>query len=122
MAKAKASGAEAIFVFYPGAAAGAFVKQYHQAGLKDVLPLYWSSQWTRCRVPKLQAAGFSGVLGSKTTQEWDPTLDNEANKRFVSDYKAKYGGYPSYYGAQAYDAIRLIASAVEAVGGDMSDK
>ena len=42
LAKAKASGADGIFVFYPGAAAGAFTKQYHQAGLKDELPLYLS--------------------------------------------------------------------------------
>ena len=38
LAKAKASGAQGLFVFYPGAAAGAFVKQYQQAGLKDSLP------------------------------------------------------------------------------------
>ena len=73
-------------------------------------------------LPKLQAAGFTSVLGSRTTQQWDPTLDNAANKKFVEDYKAKHGAYPSFYGAQSYDAIMLIASAVEAVGGDLSDK
>jgi len=72
-------------------------------------------------LPKLQAAGFDSVLGSSTTQEWDPTLDNAANKKFVTDFKAKYGSYPSFYAAQSYDAIMLIASAVEAVHGDMSD-
>jgi branched-chain amino acid transport system substrate-binding protein len=122
LAKAKASGAEGIFVFYPGAAAGAFVKQYHQAGLKDILPLYSVFTVDGISLPKLQAAEFSGVLGSKVTQEWDPSLDNEANKRFVTDFKAKYGTYPSFYAAQSYDAIMLIASAVEAVGGDMSDR
>jgi len=33
LAKAKASGAEGIFVFYPGKAGPAFIKQYEQAGL-----------------------------------------------------------------------------------------
>ena len=122
LAKAKASGAEGIFVFYPGAAAGAFIKQYHQAGLKDVLPLYSVFTVDAISLPKLQAAGFTGVLGSKVTQEWDPSLDNAANKKFVTDFKAKYGTYPSYYAAQAYDAIMLIASAVKEVNGDMSDK
>ena len=121
LAKAKASGAEGLFVFYPGAAAGAFIKQYHQAGLKDVLPLYSVFTVDAISLPKLQAADFTGVLGSKTTQEWDPTLDNAANKKFVTDFKAKYGGYPSYYAAQAYDSINLIASAVEAVNGDLSN-
>jgi len=116
LAKAKASGADGIFVFYPGAAGGAFIKQYDQAGLKDTLPLYSVFTVDALSLPKLQAAGLTGVLGSRTTQEWDPTLDNAANKKFVSDYKAKYGAYPSYYGAQSYDAIMLIASAVAKVG------
>ena len=122
LAKAKASGAEGIFVFYPGAAAGAFVKQYHQAGLKDVLPLYSVFTVDALSLPKLQAAGFDGVLGSKITQEWDPSLDNAANKKFVADFKAKYGTYPSFYAAQSYDAIMLIASAVKAVNGNVADQ
>lgn len=122
LAKAKASGAEGIFVFYPGPAAGAFIKQYQQAGLKDTLPLYSVFTVDAISLPKLQAAGFEDVLGSKVTQAWDPSLENAANQRFVTDFKAKHGGYPSFYAAQAYDAIMLIASAVEATGGDMSDK
>ena len=122
LAKAKASGADGIFVFYPGAAGGAFIKQYQQAGLKDTLPLYSVFTVDAISLPKLQEAGFTDVLGSKTTQEWDPTLDNAANKKFVDDFKAKYGHYPSYYGAQAYDAIMLIASAVAATDGNLEDK
>ena len=121
LAKAKASGADGIFVFYPGAAAGAFTKQYHQAGLKDDLPLYSVFTIDGISLPKLQAANFSGIVGSKVTQEWDPSLDNAANKRFVSDFKEKFGKYPSFYAAQSYDTINMIAAAVEKVDGDMSD-
>ena len=121
LAKAKASGADGIFVFYPGAAAGAFTKQYHQAGLKDDLPLYSVFTIDGISLPKLQAANFSGIVGSKVTQEWDPSLDNVANKRFVSDFKEKFGKYPSFYAAQSYDTINMIAAAVEKVDGDMSD-
>lgn len=121
LAKAKASGADGIFVFYPGAAAGAFTKQYHQAGLKDDLPLYSVFTIDGISLPKLQAANFSGIVGSKVTQEWDPSLDNAANKRFVSDFKEKFGKYPSFYAAQSYDTIKMIAAAVEKVDGDMSD-
>ncbi|MDF1715046.1 MAG: ABC transporter substrate-binding protein [Antarcticimicrobium sp.] len=116
LAKAKASGADGIFVFYPGAAGGAFIKQYDQAGLKDTLPLYSVFTVDGLSLPKLQAANFQAVLGSRTTQEWDPSLDNAANKRFVADFKAKHGTYPSFYAAQSYDAIMLIASAVAKVG------
>ena len=121
LAKAKASGADGIFVFYPGAAAGAFTKQYHQAGLKDDLPLYSVFTIDGISLPKLQAANFSGIVGSKVTQQWDPSLDNAANKRFVSDFKEKFGKYPSFYAAQSYDTIKMIAAAVEKVDGDMSD-
>ena len=122
LAKAKASGAEGLFVFYPGAAGGAFMKQYQQAGLKESLPLYSVFTVDALSLPRLQKAGFEAVLGSRTTQAWDPTLDNDANKKFVSDFKAKHGSYPSFYAAQSYDAMMLIKSAVEKVGGDLSDK
>jgi len=122
LAKAKASGAEAIFVFYPGKAGPAFIKQYQQAGLQSVLPLYSVFTVDAIALPRLQKANLEGVLGSKNTQTWSPDLDNAANKKFVSAYMAKHGGYPSFYGAQAYDSIMLIKSAVEAVNGDLSNK
>ena len=122
LAKAKASGAEAIFVFYPGKAGGAFIKQYQQAGLQGLMPLYSVFTVDAIALPKLQKAGLKGVLGSKNTQEWSPDLDAPANKRFVSDYLKKHGKYPSFYGAQSYDAIMLIKSAVEAVDGNLEDK
>ena len=121
LAKAKASGAQGIFAFYPGKAGGAFIKQYNQAGLKDSLPLYTVFTVDGISLPKLQAAKFEGVLGSKITQHWDPSLDNAQNKRFVADFKAKHGSYPTFYASQAYDSMFLIKSAVEAVGGDLSN-
>ena len=122
LAKAKASGAEAIFVFYPGKAGGAFIKQYQQAGLQDVMPLYTVFTVDSIALPKLQAGGLTGVLGSKNTLEWSPDMDNAVNQRFVADYLKKHGKYPSFYGAQAYDSILLINSAVEATGGNLKDK
>lgn len=122
LAKAKASGAEGIWVFYPGKAGGAFIKQYQQAGLQGKMPLFTSFTVDAIALPKLQAANLSGVLGSENTQHWSPDLDNPANKKFVGDFKKKYGRYPSFYAAQAYDAIMLIKSGVDAVKGDLSNK
>ncbi len=121
LAKAKASGADGLFVFYPGKAGGAFIKQYQQAGLTDILPLYTVFTIDGISIPKFQAADFKAVLGSRTTGHWSPTMDNAQNNRFVTDFKAKYGNYPSNYAAQSYDAMFLIKSAVEAVGGDLDD-
>ena len=122
LAKARASGAEGLFVFYPGAASGAFIRQYDQLGLNEDLPLYSVFTVDALSLPRLQSADFDAVLGSRITQSWDPSLDNPANVKFVADYLATYDSYPSFYAAQAYDAIMMIAHAVEAVGGDMDNK
>jgi len=61
-----------------------------------------------------------GILGAL---EWVNDLPNEQNRRFVADYRKKHPGLrPSFYGAQAYDAMQLINSAVVAVKGDLSQK
>ncbi|MDE0407964.1 MAG: ABC transporter substrate-binding protein [Alphaproteobacteria bacterium] len=121
LAKAKASGADGIFVFYPGKAGGAFIKQYQQAGLQGEIALYTVFTVDSIALPNLQKAGMSGVLGSLNTQFWGPDLDTPQNKKFVSGFKKAYGRYPSFYAAQSYDTIFLIKSAVEAVGGNMDD-
>ena len=122
LAKAKASGAEGIFVFYPGKAGGAFIKQYAQAGLQGKIPLYSVFTVDSIALPKLQKAKMNGVMGSVMTQFWAPDLDTPQNKKFVAGFKKKYGRYPSFYAAQSYDTIFLIKSAVEAVKGDLSNK
>ena len=121
LAKAKASGADGIFVFYPGKAGGAFIKQYQQAGLQGEIALYTVFTVDSIALPNLQKAGMSGVLGSLNTQFWGPDLDTPQNRKFVSGFKKAYGRYPSFYAAQSYDTIFLIKSAVEAVGGNMED-
>ncbi len=122
LAKAKASGAEALFVFYPGKAGGAFMKQYEQAGLADKLPLYTVFTVDAISLPKLQQANMKAVLGSLTTGFWGPGLKTPQNARFVEGFRNKYGRYPSFYAAQSYDSIFLINSAVEAVGGNLQDR
>jgi len=122
LAKAKVSGADAIFVFYPGPAGPAFIKQYDQAGLRGKIPLYTVFTVDALSLGRLQKAKLGGVLGSWNTMFWAPDLDNPTNKRFVADFKAKTGRYPTHYAAQSYDAIMLIKSGVDAVNGDTSNQ
>jgi len=119
LSKARASKAESIFVFYPGAAGVQFLNQYVQAGLKQQMPLYTAFTVDELSLP-LQKENALGIPGA---QEWVNDLPNAENKRFVADYRKKYTGLrPTYYGAQAYDAAQLINSAVVAVKGDTSKK
>jgi branched-chain amino acid transport system substrate-binding protein len=119
LAKAKAEKPDAIFVFYPGKAGVQFLTQYAQSGLKGQIPLYTAFTIDELSLP-LQKDLALGVPGA---QEWVNDLPNEANKKFVADYLKKYPGLrPSFYGAQTYDAANLVASAVAATKGNLSDK
>src|SRR5262244_2711277 len=119
LTKARNSGAESIFVFYPGAAGVQFLNQYAQAGIKEKMPLYTAFTVDELSLP-LQKDNAIGVPGA---QEWVNDLPNEENKKFVADYRKKYTGLrPSFYGAQSYDAAGLINSAVVAVKGDVTKK
>ena len=119
LAKAKAANPDAIFVFYPGKAGVQFLQQYAQAGLKGKIPLYTAFTIDELSLP-LQKDLALGVPGA---QQWVNDLPNAANKKFVADFEKKFPGKrPSFYGAQTYDAAMLIASAVTATKGNLSDK
>ncbi len=118
LAKVRAAKPDALFVFYPGKHGAQFMKQYSQAELAKTVPLYTVFTVDSISLPRI------GDLadGSLMTMFWSPDLDNPANKKFVGDFKAKYGHYPSHYAAQSYDSIMLINSAVNKVGGDLSNR
>lgn len=118
LAKIRAAKPDGIFIFYPGAHGVQFLQQYVQAGLKGQIPLYQVFSIDAITLPQQKELAL-GTLGA---QEWVNDLPNEQNKRYVADFKKKHGVYPSYYGAQSYDSIMLIASAAEALKGDLSNK
>lgn len=118
LAKIRAAKPDGIFIFYPGAHGVQFLTQYSQAGLKSQIPLYQVFSIDAITLP-LQKELALGTLGA---QEWVNDLPNEQNKKYVADFKKKHNVYPSYYGAQSYDSIMLIASAAEALKGDLTNK
>jgi branched-chain amino acid transport system substrate-binding protein len=118
LAKIRAAKPDGIFIFYPGAHGVQFLTQYSQAGLKGQIPLYQVFSIDAITLP-LQKELALGTLGA---QEWVNDLPNDQNKRYVADFKKKHNTYPSYYGAQSYDSIMLIASAAEALKGDLTNK
>jgi branched-chain amino acid transport system substrate-binding protein len=118
LSKAREAKPDAVFAFYPGGAGVQFVTQYVQAGLKGQIPLYTAFTIDDLSLPRLKDLAV-GVPGA---QDWVNDLPNAANQKYVADYKAKYGSSPSFYGAQTYDAVALIDSAVRAVKGDLSNK
>jgi branched-chain amino acid transport system substrate-binding protein len=118
LSKARAAKPDAIFAFYPGGAGIQFVTQYAQSGLKGQIPLYTAFTIDSLSLPRLKDLAI-GVPGA---QQWVRDLPNEANKKFVADFRAKHKADPSFYGAQTYDAVPLLDSVVKAVKGDVSKK
>jgi branched-chain amino acid transport system substrate-binding protein len=115
----RAKKPKAVMVFYPGGMGIQFMKQYSEAGLRGQFPLYSVFTLDELSIPAVKYA----ALGQYETRIWSPDLKNPANEKFVGDYKKKYGGkLPSFYGAQSYDGIMLIDSAVRAVKGNLADK
>src|SRR5258708_10366503 len=86
LSTARASKAESIFVFYPGAAGVQFRNPHAQAGIKQQIPLYTAFTIDELSLP-LQKENALGVPGA---QEWVNDLPNDENKRFVADYRKKY--------------------------------
>jgi branched-chain amino acid transport system substrate-binding protein len=116
LARIQRSGAKAVYCFYAGAEAVAFVKQYQQFGLASRVPLYCSGFVTEGGV--LDAQG-QAALGIKTSLHYSDQIDNPTNDKFVADYTAKFGGPPTVYSVQAYDAAAVLDQALaKGAGGD----
>ncbi len=114
----RAKNPKAVFVFYPGAMGINFIRQYDQAGLHGKIPLYSAFTVDQTTLPALG----DNAIGLWSAGYWSSELDNPANRKYVSDFRKKYGYTPSFYGAEAYDGIMLIDSAVRAVKGNLADK
>ena len=108
---------KAVFAFYPGGMGIQFLRQYDQAGLRGKLPLYTVYTVDEISIPAVKDA----AVGIYETRYWSPDLKNAPNQKFVNDYKKKYGKLPVFYGAQSYDSIMLIDSAVKATKGNLKD-
>ena len=108
----RAAKPAATFIFQPGGMGINFIKQWKQAGMDSVSKLYTVFAVDGVSLPALKET----AVGVVSTQTWSPDLDNAMNKRFVADYKAQFGGYPSFYAAQAYDTMMAIDHAVREAG------
>jgi len=113
----RAKNPKAVFAFYPGGMGIQFVKQYTQAGLRDQIPLYTVFTVDETTLPALREA----AIGQYEARFWSPDLNVPASKKYVADFEKKFGYTPSFYGAQSYDAIMLIDSAVRGTKGNLKD-
>jgi branched-chain amino acid transport system substrate-binding protein len=117
ISKLRAEKPKAVFLFGPGAMGIGFIKQWAASGAGNEIKLYTVFTIDNATLPAIGDAG----IGSIHTAHWSHDLDNPANKKFVAAYTAKFGGLPSEFAAQSYDAALLIAAALKATGGKYED-
>jgi branched-chain amino acid transport system substrate-binding protein len=109
---------DAVYVFFAGAGAAKFVKDYAAAGLKSSIPLYASGFLTD---GNLDAMGESGK-GVLTTLHYADGLDNKKDGAFRLGYAKTYKLQPDVYAVQGYDAAQLYAAGLNAVKGDTAQQ
>jgi branched-chain amino acid transport system substrate-binding protein len=113
----RAKGPKAVFAFFPGGPGINFVRQYTQAGLRQNTPLYTVFTVDETSLPALKDA----AIGQYEARFWSPDINIPASRKYVADFQKKFGYTPSFYGAQSYDSIMLIDSAVRATKGNLKD-
>ena len=118
LAQLRATKPAAVFAFYPGGLGIQFVKQYAASGLKSTTPLYTSYTIDNSTLPAIG----EDAIGFLRTSFWEEDSNNPVNRRFISDFEAKFGRTPAEYAGQAYDTIMLLDSAVREVKGRIEDK
>jgi branched-chain amino acid transport system substrate-binding protein len=106
---------DAVFVFFAGAGAAKFVKDYADAGLQDKVPLYGSGFLTE----GVLAAQGPASEGIKTTLHYADALDNAANKKFREAFKKATGRDADVYAVAGYDTVNALAQALGKVKGDI---
>jgi branched-chain amino acid transport system substrate-binding protein len=109
---------DAVYAFFAGGGAAKFVKDYSAAGLKGKIPLIGAGFLTE---GTLQAQGQTAE-GILTTLHYADVLDNPANKSFRAAFRKRYGAEADLYAMQGYDTGMLLIKAVEAAGGNPTDR
>ena len=104
--------------FMPGADAVRFIQQYSEFGLKEHAPL---TGFTIIDSQTISALGKAavGVISALTFVD---AVDNPEAKKFVTDYRAKFNASPDLFADYAYVGAKVVADAINAVGGNTSDK
>src|SRR5438309_3198445 len=111
--------ADAVLTMIAGASTIQFMKQYEEAGLKGKIPLIAGG-------PAVDEALLPSMgdeaLGIVSPLIYSGALDTPANRRFVKEYRAKFGKVPSYFSETNYTSGRWIHEAVKAVNGNVEDR
>ena len=119
LAQIRAAQPEVVYFFLPGAMGINFIKQFVASGLSAKVRLVTSPASSD---PDTISAVGEPMLGLFSASQWTTDLPAPANTRFVAEFNKAYKRTPTFYAAQAYEAIMAIDAAVRDVKGKVQDK
>jgi branched-chain amino acid transport system substrate-binding protein len=111
--------ADAVLTMVAGAPTLQFLKQYQDAGLKGKIPLIAGGPAVD---ESLLPSMGDEVVGTVSPLIYSGALDTPANRRFVQEYRKKFGKVPSYFAETNYTSGRWIHEAVKTINGNVEDR
>ncbi|MEK7284735.1 MAG: ABC transporter substrate-binding protein [Chloroflexota bacterium] len=117
----KGQATKNVFSFFSGTDAIGYIRAWNQLGLPAAgYKMFGAGFLTEQDVLKEVK---EQAVGAITSLFWSVELDNPENKAFVDAYKKEYSGLlPDVFAVQAWDGMRALDAALQAVKGDTSDK
>ena len=102
-ARARDAKPDVVYIASFGAQQSQIVKQFRDNGVTQQIASY-----SGFAIPAIdQEPEAKGALYTSQKMDWDSS--DPMTKRFVAEFKAKYGKAPNYYGANYYNAVMLFA-------------
>ena len=111
--------ADVVSVFFAGADAIRFVKQYQEYGLKGKIPMIGKGSITDEVILPSQGDAALDII---STLQWSATLDTPGNKRFIDAYSARYKRLPTQFAEQGYVGAQMISQALDATKGNVENQ
>ncbi|MFZ6645417.1 ABC transporter substrate-binding protein [Undibacterium sp. TJN25] len=110
LTKIKATNPDAIICSCLAEEAANIILQTRSLGMKQ--PFVGGNGFNS---PKLFEIAKDGADNTLMGSPWSAENPASANKKFMMDYKAKFGGDPDQFAAQAFDAMQIVAEALAKV-------
>jgi len=121
LTKAKNSGADSVLLWTAGKEGAAIVKQAESLGIQ--VPMYGGSGQAKVEFPKgagEAAEGFVfGTGKSLVAATWGETSDEfKVVDGFAKRYQSAYESAPDIFAGHAFDALTILADAIERTSGE----
>jgi len=120
LTKIKGSGADSIVITSDVTTVSNIIKQSYEMGLKDLTRIVTSGNPAEAIIPLAGAQASEGMLVQNYWVPYAPAPgQEEASRKFQAAYEGRYKDRAAdKYAVSGYDAVRLVAAAVEKAGSD----